>query len=75
MMCDLRNLRPSSGFIADNESDKMIDVEKVKNILRMYDELLASMLRSHDNRQIELPNYYVKDIVSVLGSCDDIFDE
>jgi hypothetical protein len=77
-MFDLRNLRPDSGFINNDEcseGDKMIDVEKMKNILRMYDDLLASMLRSHDNRSIELPRHYVRDIESILGSCNDIIDE
>jgi len=81
-MIDLRSLRGEFTFLANDEcaeSDsvniKKSDVEKMKNILRMYDDLLSSMLQSHDNRSMEIPSYYVRDIESILGSCNDIIDE
>lgn len=49
-----------------NKSDAL----KMVNAERMYD-LLSSMLQSHDNRSMEIPSYYVRDIESILNSCDE----
>lgn len=46
------------------------DALKMVNAERMLD-LFERMLISHDSRSIELPNYYVKEIESIINDCND----
>ena len=85
MMSNWSLIRAQSSFPSDDgymysiqgvESDFMYirhkkDALKMMNAERMLD-LLESMLRSHDSRAIELPNYYARDIASIIDSCNDI---